>query len=62
MPTSSSRPGFCSSRRLRDQVPADWPATCAIAMGNAGTAPAKSVELAAQLPPGMKFVRANNAG
>jgi uncharacterized repeat protein (TIGR01451 family) len=38
------------------------PATCAIAMVNAGTAPARSVELAAQLPPGMKFVRANNAG
>ena len=29
---------------------------------NAGTAPARAVELAAQLPPGMKFVRANNAG
>jgi len=38
------------------------PATCSIAMVNAGTAPARSVELAAQLPPGMKFVRANNAG
>jgi uncharacterized repeat protein (TIGR01451 family) len=38
------------------------PATCAIAMVNAGTAPARAVELAAQLPPGMKFVRANNAG
>ncbi|MFM7107205.1 MAG: hypothetical protein ACKOZU_01130 [Planctomycetaceae bacterium] len=38
------------------------PATCAISMVNAGTAPARSVELAAQLPPGMKFVRANNAG
>lgn len=38
------------------------PATCAISMANAGTAPARSVELAAQLPPGMKFVRANNAG
>jgi uncharacterized repeat protein (TIGR01451 family) len=38
------------------------PATCAISMVNAGTATARSVELAAQLPPGMKFVRANNAG
>jgi len=38
------------------------PATCTIAMTNAGTAPAIGVELAAQLPPGMKFVRANNAG
>jgi uncharacterized repeat protein (TIGR01451 family) len=38
------------------------PATCRIAMNNAGTAPARAVELAAQLPPGMKFVRANNAG
>jgi uncharacterized repeat protein (TIGR01451 family) len=38
------------------------PATCILAMTNAGTAPAKGVELAAQLPPGMKFVRANNSG
>ncbi|MBM4021339.1 MAG: DUF11 domain-containing protein [Planctomycetes bacterium] len=38
------------------------PATCSIAMLNAGTASARSVELAAQLPVGMKFVRANNAG
>jgi uncharacterized repeat protein (TIGR01451 family) len=38
------------------------PATCGISMVNAGTAPARAVELAAQLPPGMKFVRANNAG
>ena len=38
------------------------PATCTIEMVNAGTAPARSVELAAQLPPGLKFVRANNAG
>jgi uncharacterized repeat protein (TIGR01451 family) len=38
------------------------PATCAIAMVNAGTAPAQAIELAAQLPPGMKFVKANNAG
>ena len=38
------------------------PATCVLSMTNAGTAPAKTVELAAQLPPGMKFIRANNAG
>jgi uncharacterized repeat protein (TIGR01451 family) len=38
------------------------PATCVLSMANAGTAPARSIELAAQLPPGMKFVRANNAG
>ena len=38
------------------------PATCTISMVNAGTAPARAIELAAQLPPGMKFVRANNAG
>ena len=38
------------------------PATCVISMANTGTAPAKSLELAAQLPPGVKFVRANNAG
>jgi uncharacterized repeat protein (TIGR01451 family) len=38
------------------------PATCRITMSNTGTAPAKAVELATQLPPGMKFVRANNAG
>jgi uncharacterized repeat protein (TIGR01451 family) len=38
------------------------PATCTISMVNAGTASARAVELAAQLPPGMKFVRANNAG
>ncbi len=38
------------------------PATCAIAMANTGTASARAVELAAQLPAGMKFVRANNAG
>lgn len=38
------------------------PATCLITMANTGTAPAKAVELATQLPPGMKFVRANNAG
>jgi len=38
------------------------PAVCLISMANTGTAPAKSVELAAQLPPGVKFVRANNSG
>jgi uncharacterized repeat protein (TIGR01451 family) len=38
------------------------PATCVLSMANAGTAPARSIELAAQLPPGMKFVRANHAG
>jgi uncharacterized repeat protein (TIGR01451 family) len=38
------------------------PATCVISMTNAGTAPARAIELAAQLPPGLKFVRANNAG
>lgn len=38
------------------------PATCTISMTNAGTAPAVGVELVAQLPPGLKFVRANNSG
>ena len=38
------------------------PATCVLSMVNAGTAPARAVELVAQLPPGMKFVRANHAG
>ena len=38
------------------------PATCTIQMSNTGTAPALAVELAAQLPAGVKFVRANNAG
>ena len=38
------------------------PATCTIRMSNTGTAPALAVELAAQLPAGVKFVRANNAG
>lgn len=38
------------------------PAACTISMANAGTAPAVAVELVAQLPAGMKFVRANNAG
>lgn len=38
------------------------PATCVLSMANAGTASARAVELAAQLPPGLKFVSANNAG
>ncbi len=38
------------------------PATCRVTMHNTGTAPTLGVELATQLPPGMKFVRANNAG
>ena len=38
------------------------PATCVLSMVNAGTAPARAVELVVQLPPGMKFVRANHAG
>ncbi len=38
------------------------PATCTIQMSNTGTAPALAVELAAQLPAGVKFVQANNAG
>ena len=38
------------------------PATCVLSMANSGTAAARSVELAAQLPPGLKFVSANNAG
>jgi len=31
-------------------------------VSNSGTAPAEQVELVAQLPPGLEFVRANNAG
>jgi uncharacterized repeat protein (TIGR01451 family) len=38
------------------------PVTCVLSMNNAGTAPANTIELAAQLPAGMKFLRANNAG
>lgn len=38
------------------------PVTCVLSMANSGTAAARSVELAAQLPPGLKFVQANNAG
>jgi len=38
------------------------PATCVLTMVNAGTAAARAVELAAQLPAGLKFVRANHAG
>ena len=37
-------------------------ATYAISIANPGTAPARKVELIAQLPTGLKFVRANNAG
>ena len=33
-----------------------------VAVSNPGTAPARQVELLAQLPPGLKFVSANNAG
>jgi uncharacterized repeat protein (TIGR01451 family) len=38
------------------------PATCMISMVNSGTAAARAVELAAQLPSGLKFVKANHAG
>jgi len=38
------------------------PVTCVLSMNNAGTAAANTIELAAQLPAGMKFLRANNAG
>jgi uncharacterized repeat protein (TIGR01451 family) len=37
-------------------------ATYTVSVSNPGTAPAKDVELTTQLPRGMKFVRANNAG
>jgi uncharacterized repeat protein (TIGR01451 family) len=37
-------------------------ATYALSITNPGTAPAKMVELVAQLPTGLKFVRANNSG
>jgi uncharacterized repeat protein (TIGR01451 family) len=37
-------------------------ATYAVSVSNPGTAPAKQVELIAQLPTGLKFVRANNSG
>jgi uncharacterized repeat protein (TIGR01451 family) len=33
-----------------------------VSVSNPGTAPAQKVELVAQLPPGLKFVSANNAG
>jgi uncharacterized repeat protein (TIGR01451 family) len=33
-----------------------------VSISNPGTAPAQKVELVAQLPPGLKFVSANNAG
>lgn len=37
-------------------------ATYTVSISNPGTAPARQVELIAQLPPGLKFVSANNAG
>ena len=37
-------------------------ATYQVSVTNPGTAPAKQVELVANLPPGLKFVSANNAG
>ena len=37
-------------------------ATYTVAVSNPGTAPARDVELVTQLPKGMKFVKANNAG
>ena len=37
-------------------------ATYQVSVTNPGTAPAKQVELIASLPPGLKFVSANNAG
>ncbi len=37
-------------------------ATYQLSVANPGTAPAKQVELVAYLPPGLKFVSANNAG
>jgi uncharacterized repeat protein (TIGR01451 family) len=37
-------------------------ATYQLSVSNPGTAPAQQVELAAYLPPGLKFVNANNAG
>jgi len=37
-------------------------ATYVVSVSNPGTAPARQVELVAQLPPGLKFVNANNAG
>jgi uncharacterized repeat protein (TIGR01451 family) len=38
------------------------PAVYSLALNNPGTAPAKDVELAAYLPPGLKFVEASNHG
>lgn len=37
-------------------------ATYTVSVSNPGTAPARQVELVAQLPPGLKFISANNAG
>lgn len=40
----------------------DREASYIVSIANPGTAPAKQVALVAQLPPGLKFVRANNSG
>lgn len=40
----------------------DREASYVFSVSNPGTAPARQVELVAQLPPGLKFVRANNSG
>jgi len=40
----------------------DREASYVLSVSNPGTAPARQVELVAQLPPGLKFVRANNSG
>jgi len=40
----------------------DREATFTMSVANPGTAPAKNVELVAQLPPGLKFVSTNNSG
>jgi len=40
----------------------DREASYVFSVSNPGTAPARKVELVAELPPGLKFVRANNSG
>jgi uncharacterized repeat protein (TIGR01451 family) len=40
----------------------DREASYVLSVSNPGTAPARRVELVAELPPGLKFVRANNSG
>lgn len=40
----------------------DREASYVFSVSNPGTAPARQVELVAQLPPGLKYVRANNSG